>query len=169
MSCDDEALELIGESIDPALALSAGKGNYRDSVFHGLARQLIATRTVEELVTLMAGLEADLKRDISFHIGEQWPAERLDDFGRLATAMRDPDMLDCIRDKLPPEEMARWMMRYVAEHPDPEFARSVTQTGALFFARFSAGRPAGGSNETAGFRIPVPGSRPQRRHETSRR
>ena len=42
-------------------------------------------------------------------------------------------MLDRIRDKLPPEEMARWMMRYINEHPDREFARSVTKNGTLFF------------------------------------
>ena len=46
--------------------------------------------------------------------------------------MRDPKMLNRISDKLPPEEMAKWMMRYIDEHPDREFARSVTRE-VLFF------------------------------------
>lgn len=132
MSCDDEALELVGESIDIDLALSMKSGQIRDPVFDGLARQLIATRTVEELVALMEGLETEVKSSISFHIGKQWPAERLDDFGRLATAMKDPEMLNRFDDKLPPEEMARWMMRFIDENPDTEFARSV-QAGTTFF------------------------------------
>lgn len=133
MSCDDEALELVGESIAPDLALSMERGQTRDPIFDGLARQLIASRTVEELVALMAGLETEVKSSLSYHIGKQWPVERLDDFGRLATAMKDPEMLDRISDKLPPEELARWMMRFVDENPDPEFARSVQEAGTLFF------------------------------------
>lgn len=133
MSCDDEALELVGESLAPEIALSMESGQFRDPVFDGLARQLIASRTVEELVALMEGLETEVKSGISFHIGKQWPAERLDDFGRLATAMKDPEMLNRVDDKLPPEEMARWMMRFVDENPDPEFARAVQEAGTLFF------------------------------------
>jgi hypothetical protein len=133
MSCDDEALELVGESIAPELALAMEEGQKRDPVFDGLASQLIASRTVAQLSVLLTGLEGDLKSSLSYHLGKQWPAERLDDYARLATAMGDAGMLDRVRGKLPPEEMARWMMRYVAEHPDPEFARSITQTGTLFF------------------------------------
>jgi hypothetical protein len=133
MSCGDEALEWVGEFIAPEMVLAMPKDNRRDPLFSGLARQLISSRTIEELTACMSGLEQELKSTLSFHIGEQWPAERLDDFGRLATAMRDPQMLDRISDKLPPEEMARWLKRYIDEHPDPDFARSVTQTGALFF------------------------------------
>ncbi len=133
ISCDDEALELVGEFISLELALTMPEGHERDPLFAGLARQLITHRTVEQLTVLLTGLEGDLKSSLSFHLGEQWPAERLDDFARLATAMRDAKMLDRVSDKLPPEEMARWMMRYVAEHPDAEFARAITQTGALFF------------------------------------
>ncbi len=132
MSCDDEALELVGESLAPEIALSMESGQFRDPVFDGLARQLIASCTVEELVVLMASLETAVKSSISFHVGKQWPVERLDDFGRLATAMKDPEMLDRVDDKLPPEEMARWMMRFVDENPDTEFARSV-QAGTTFF------------------------------------
>ena len=131
MTCDDETLELVGESIAPELALAMERGQKRDPVFDGLARQLIASRTVGQLSVLLTGLEGDLKSSLSHHVGKQWPAERLDDFGRLATAMRDPEMLDRVRDKLPPEELARWMMRYIDEHPNPEFARSV-QEGSTF-------------------------------------
>ena len=87
MSCDDEALELVGESIAPELALAMEEGQKRDPVFDGLARQLIASRTVEQLSVLLTGLEGDLKSSLSYHLGKQWPAERLDDYARLATAM----------------------------------------------------------------------------------
>ncbi len=133
MSCDYEALELVGESIDLNLALSMKSGQKRDPVFDGLARQLIATHSVEELVALMAGMETEVKSSLINRIGNQWPAGRLDDFGRLATAMKDPEMLDRVSDKLPPEEMARWMMRFVDENPDPEFARSVQKADLLYF------------------------------------
>ena len=133
MSCDDEALELAGESMTPEIALAMEEGQTRDSIFAGLARQLIASRSVEELATLLNDLEDDVKSSFSYHIGAQWSTKRLDDFGRLATAMKDPEMLDRVRDKLPPEEMARWMMRFVEENPDPEFARSVQKAGTLFF------------------------------------
>lgn len=133
MACADEALELVGESISPELALAMEAGQKRDPVFDGLARQLIASRTVGQLAVLLQGLERNVQSSLSYHLGKQWPAERLDDFGRLATAMKDAEMLDRVRDKLPPEEMARWMTRFVAEHPDAEFARSVTETGSLFF------------------------------------
>ncbi len=133
MSYDDEALELAGESIPLELALSMEDGHSRDSIFAGLARQLIDSHTIEELSILLGGLETDLKSDLSFHIGNQWPAERLDDFGRLVTAIGDPEMIALVREKLPPEEMARWIMRYVDEHPDPEFARSVETGGTLMW------------------------------------
>lgn len=78
VSCDDEALELAGESIPLELALSMESVHTRDPIFAGLARQLITSRTVEELALLINSLEPDLKSNFSFHIGNQWPVERLE-------------------------------------------------------------------------------------------
>ena len=47
MTCDDEALELVGELIAPEFALAMAEGKRRDPVFAGLARQLIASHTIE--------------------------------------------------------------------------------------------------------------------------
>jgi hypothetical protein len=132
MSCDEEALELVGESIAPELALEMEVGHQRDAVFAGLARQLIASRSVEQLAALLIGLEADPKSSLSYYLGKEWPADRFDDFGRLVTEMRDTEMLNRIQGKLLTHEMANWMMRYVAEHPDREFARKLQESDFYF-------------------------------------
>jgi hypothetical protein len=124
----DSALELVGESIAPEVVLAVAETRRHSPLLDGLARQLIASHTVDQLSMLMSGLNADVKSDLSFQLGYQWPAERLDDYGRLATAMNDPEMLRHAHWRLPTEEMADWLLRFADGHPDKEFARKIRES-----------------------------------------
>lgn len=132
MEGEDEALQLVGESIAPELALARPEDRIRDPLFAGLARQLIAGRSVEQLSVLLKASDEDLKRRLSFHLGDQWPADRFDEFVRLVTAMGDVEMLNRVHGKLLTEEMANWMLRYADEHTDREFFRKLQKSDFYF-------------------------------------
>ena len=129
----DLALETVGERLTPEIVLplleSLEAGS--DEILQGLARKLVVARSPQELADLVLEQAEGLKGNLKHFLTTQWPADRLDDFGRFVTAVDDPELLPFGSDQWSREDLSVWILRYVEDHPDPDFARRVRATSTF--------------------------------------
>ena len=129
----DLALETAGERLTPEIVLplveSLEAGS--DEILQGLARKLVVERSPQELADLVLEQAEGLKGNLKHFLKTQWPADRLDDFGRFVTAVDDPELLPFGSDQWSREDLSVWILRYVKGHPDQEFAHRV-RAGSTF-------------------------------------
>jgi hypothetical protein len=129
----DLALEMASERLAPEIVLplveSLEAGS--DEILQGLARTLVVARSPQELADLVSEQSEGLKGNLKHFLTTQWPADRLDDFGRFVTAVDDPELLPFGSNQWSREELSVWILRYVNEHPDQGFAYRV-RAGSTF-------------------------------------
>lgn len=129
----DVARELAGEGVAPETLLpivgSLGSG-YDDSL-RGMARTLVSSRTVPQLAALIRESPENLRGSVRFHLREQWPAGKLDDFGAFVTSLDDPELIPYGSRQWSREELAAWILKFVDRHPDREFAERVRRTSTF--------------------------------------
>lgn len=134
-SLRNAALELACEKVAPEillpLLLEASQAS--DPAFSGIARQSIATKSPEEIALLIQGCAEETRSSLRYNIASKWPADRLGDFGRLATLLDDPELFRHLPDKMTDREKTDWLLRYLDQHPDQSFARRVRSEDTLFF------------------------------------
>lgn len=128
------AVELACEEILPEtlLPLMSEGTSGNDPVFSGIARQVIASRSPEEIALLIRECAAKTRSNLQFHIASNWPADRLLEFGRLATLLDEPKLFDHLPDEMTDGQKVEWLMRYVDQHPDPGFVRRVRSETTYF-------------------------------------
>jgi hypothetical protein len=121
------ACELAGERLTPEtlLPLLESTEHRRDDFLKGMARTQLSQRSVKQLAELVSGSAEELRRSVAFHLKNQWPVGRLDDLGAFVTLLDDPKMLDSHPDQWTDNEWSAWLFRFIAKHPDPDFAMRV--------------------------------------------
>lgn len=121
----DLALEIAGERLEPEVVLPLVETG---EILRGVARTLVSQKSPQGLAELVPQLSERLQGNLKVHLVEQWPAGRLDDFGRFVTAMDDPEMIPFGSDQWSRKDLSVWLLRFVETHPDRDFARRVQDT-----------------------------------------
>jgi len=104
-----------------------------DPAFSGIARHAIANRSPEEIALLIEGCADETRSSLRYHIASKWPADRLGGFGRLATLLDAPELFEHLPDEMSDREKTDWLLHYLNQHPDQDFARRVRSENTLFF------------------------------------
>ena len=131
------ACELAGERLSPGTLLplleseSMERRHRRDDFLSGMARTQASQRPVRELAGLVTGSPDELRSSVKFHLKDQWPAGRLDDFGAFVTELDDPELIPLGSDQWSREDLSVWLLSFVDRHPDQEFAKRVKATSTF--------------------------------------